>query len=804
MKNFFVLLFVIAISNSYGQVPLSDIDLQGNRKQVLPASNAQPSFSPMAGNTWTSIGPFGGDITDMSGNPLYPEKLFAVGTTPFVSGDGGNNWTKLNSLITLSGGNVNAIESSSNGTMIATSPYIFGKVFRSTDGGSSWQNINTPVNTPGLCVSIDPQDSNTFYVGLSSNLSATVNEVIIRSTDGGLTWNAFDMTSVLPVGTSVVDICVDPDNSQTIFAIGISGFSTAYCVASFNGGTSWEDFSINLPAGVPFNAVKIADQKVFIAGGQLFGSQYMGVYMSEDWGLGWTNISTLFPNKVSNDLLIDPTNPDVMYVATEGDGIYYTHDGGLNWNYNTNGAGENGAARCLIFRTGSTSILFAGYLSIAICKSVDAGNSWVYAHNGISTLNINDIDIDPVQPSRVLAGFEAENSGGCYMSADTGNTWTMVTGLPGTRYSKVTFGADGAMYAWSNGPSSIAQEGLYKSTDNGINWVNKGPNIGSYFETEIFAIAASETNPELIFIGGNNFGLNGWESMIYRTINGGQTWQNVYMGSPDNSESFQYLSIKPGSNDQVIYAAMKSDLEGKLLRSEDGGNTWTSIGDNIPLSLKYYSSVVCDPDQPAKIILGCGGNDANGRIIISEDNGATWNSPVYDLGAQARISDIVVSPQNSNVIYASTIGEGVILSEDGGLTWNDASDGLPSGQVSALSHAFPCATGWEVLASTYNSSAFKTELVLSGAGLESLQESSSGLLVYPNPFHGSTSLDVSTCRGKVTAVEVRDASGRLYRKISPPLVNQTGTILLTDIQPGIYYLRIITTAGTEYAKLCSM
>ena len=74
MKNFFVLLFVIAISNSYGQVPLSDIDLQGNRKQVLPASNAQPSFSPMAGNTWTSIGPFGGDITDMSGKQYFIEK----------------------------------------------------------------------------------------------------------------------------------------------------------------------------------------------------------------------------------------------------------------------------------------------------------------------------------------------------------------------------------------------------------------------------------------------------------------------------------------------------------------------------------------------------------------------------------------------------------------------------------------------------------------------------------------------------------------------------------------------------------
>ena len=296
------------------------------------------------------------------------------------------------------------------------------------------------------------------------------------------------MISVLPVGYSVVNLTIDPDDNQIIFAIGNEGISNAKVAATFNGGTTWEDRTGNLPGGKPLNHLAIAEQNVFIAGGQLFGSQVVGVYKSADYGQSWQNISTSFPNKVSNFILIDPTDPNKMYSASEGDGVYYTLNGGLTWNYNTTGAGNNGAARCLIFEPGNTDVIYAGFLSLGVCKSSDGAISWELTNKGIATLITNDIEVNPMNPMQILVAFEAENSGGCYLSNDEGETWRLVEGLPGTRFSQVTFGFDEALYAWSNGPSSIAPEGLYKSTDGGTIWENKGPNIGGLFETEIWRV----------------------------------------------------------------------------------------------------------------------------------------------------------------------------------------------------------------------------------------------------------------------------------------------------------------------------
>ena len=471
-----------------------------------------------------------------------------------------------------------------------------------------------------------------FYAGLTSVLGATANNVIIKSINQGDNWTYFNLASVLPVGYSVVNLTLDPDDNQILFAIGNEGISNAKVAATFDGGVTWENRTGNLPTGKPLNHLAIAEQNVFIAGGQLFGSQVVGVYKSTDYGQSWQNISTSFPNKVSNFILIDPTDPNKMYSASEGDGVYYTLNGGLTWNYNTNGAGNNGAARCLIFEPGNTDVIYAGFLSLGVCKSSDGAISWELANKGIATLITDDIEVNPMNPMQILVAFEAENSGGCYLSNDGGETWQLVEGLPGTRFSQVTFGSDEALYAWSNGPSSIAPEGLYKSTDGGTVWENKGPNIGGLFETEIWGLTASATSPDLIFIGGNNFGANGWESMVYRTTNGGDDWENVYMGPEFNS--FKYVFIDPNSNDQVIYAsyANQTDHAG-FIKSIDGGSTWVDMNNGIPSVNKWSGAIVCEPGNSDVLYGGVGGyGDMNATVYKSIDGGSTWTATSLSLG----------------------------------------------------------------------------------------------------------------------------------------------------------------------------
>ncbi len=692
MKTAVILFFFLSTLiplTSMGQQPVRD-ENGFTMKSFTGNGFFTPQNQAKAGEVWNSIGPFGGDVLDIAIDPLDPNTLFAAAGVPYVSHNGGETWQVLESLSNLAAAPINTFEAAPNGVIYASGPYSYYKIFRSVDGGETWVQKSIPVNASVLDIIIDPINPNVVLAGLTSVLGATANNVIIKSINQGDNWTYFNLASVLPVGYSVVNLTLDPGDNQILFAIGNEGISNAKVAATFDGGVTWENRTGNLPTGKPLNHLAIAEQNVFIAGGQLFGGQVVGVYKSTDYGQSWQNISTSFPNKVSNFILIDPTDPNKMYSASEGDGVYYTLNGGLTWNYNTNGAGNSGAARCLIFEPGNTDVIYAGFLSLGVCKSSDGAISWELANKGIATLITDDIEVNPMNPMQILVAFEAENSGGCYLSNDGGETWQLVEGLPGTRFSQVTFGSDEALYAWSNGPSSIAPEGLYKSTDGGTVWENKGPNIGGLFETEIWGLAASATSPDLIFIGGNNFGANGWESMVYRTTNGGDDWENVYMGPEFNS--FKYVFIDPNSNDQVIYAsyANQTDHAG-FIKSIDGGSTWVDMNNGIPSVNKWSGAIVCEPGNSDVLYGGVGGyGDMNATVYKSIDGGSAWTATSLSLGTYSRVNDILVSPLDNNIVYAATTENGVYLTANGGATWEAANTGLPATSISHFSHSVYC------------------------------------------------------------------------------------------------------------------
>ncbi|MCD4731484.1 MAG: T9SS type A sorting domain-containing protein, partial [Bacteroidales bacterium] len=628
------------------------------------------------------------------------------------------------------------------------------------------------------------------------------NNVIVKSDDGGDSWTYFNMTSVLPVGWKVVNLVVDPDDSQVIFAIGNEGFSNAAVVATFDGGATWENRTGNLPSGKPYNSLTISEQDVYIAGGQLFGGQIMGIYKTENYGQSWSNISGSFPNQVSNAILIDPDDTDKMYVATEGDGIYYTEDGGAVWNYNTIGAGDNGAARCLIFEPGNTDVIYAGFLSLAVCKSEDASQSWEFSNKGIATLQTDDVEVNPNDPLNILIGFEAENSGGCYLSDDGGETWQLVEGLPGTRFSQVTFGSDETMYAWSNGPSSVAQEGLYKSTDGGTTWVNTGPNIGSLFETEIFALVASETNPDLLFIGGNNLGVYGGESMIYRTTDGGDNWVNVYMGPV--SDSFKYLFIDPNSDDQIIYTGYGNQTDhAGFMSSIDGGDNWSDLNSGIPSTNKWGGAIVCDPLNSDVLYGGVGGfGNLSGSIYKSIDGGGLWTQTSLNIGTYSKISDILISPVNSDVLYAATAQDGVYVSFDAGDNWEAANDGLPATNILGFSNSFLIDDAWYFCASTFSNSAFKTEVAEPGTtSIEPTSKETKHFIVFPNPSSGEISIKLPDDNLNIESLSIYNTQGRLLRYFdSKDFYNPVAKLSL-GLSPNIYLCKIVSKGKVYTSKL---
>ena len=788
--SLFLLTFFSCFCYAYSQNSPERTDHHGNQQISMTRYDIiEPAPLSDGSHPWIPVGPFGGDVVDICFDPSDEDRILAAVGSPFISEDGGETWEILNSLATIFPGAVRSIEATSNGYMFAAGTSSFGKVYRSVDGGNAWFGRTLPVNSGGLCMAPDPGDTSTLYVGLQSNVSASVNNVIVKTTDGGQTWTACDMTNVLPIGFGVVGIAVDPDDGQTIIAVGNSGFSDAKIAASFDGGTTWEDRTGTLPTGIPYNDVAIAGHKVFVAGGQLFGSQYMGLYESSDYGLTWTDISGSFPNKVSYAIAIDPNDPDRMFVGTEGDGVYYSTDGGDTWNFDATGAGSSGSVRSLAINPEAPEEILAGFLSLAVCKSLDNGLTWEFANEGIATLQVDDIEVNPADPQMLLVGFEAENSGGCYLSQDGGIGWELIDGLPGTRFSQVTFSSEGVLYAWSNGPTTIAPEGLYKSTD-GVTWTNTGPDIGSAFETQIFALAASEIDPGLLFIGGNNFGLNGWEPVIYRTNNAGSTWINTYLGSPDNFYSIRYIFIDPNSNDQIIYAAYKSEVAGGILKSEDGGFTWNECGQTIPVSYKWAGAVVCDPDNSNKLIAGIGGYGNPGTIVISEDAGASWNSTSLQMGNYCKITDLAVLPVDPQVIYMATSQEGARASFNGGFSWEAANVDLPASNITGFSRMVDANDTYSIYASTFSHSAWQTEIYHPGVGIEWDTPTKESCRIFPNPSSGSLFVDLTGKEDMIEQISVYSASGKKVYTWSSEKNGEYGSLLPIQLDAGMYLLHI--------------
>jgi photosystem II stability/assembly factor-like uncharacterized protein len=741
---------------------------------------------------WALLGPNGGDVLDVAIDPLNVNHIFAAAGAPFVSEDGGENWTILDGLSSISAGLTTSIESNSDGVLLAGGLYSFKKVYRSIDGGINWTSVTLPINSYILDIAIDPSDPNTAFLALAAN--GTSSKVLLKSSNAGTSWTIIDLISAMPNGFSLINIIIDPDNNQNLYGIGNSGISDAMVVASFDGGENWSDITGDLPQNKPYNGLAIADGRVYLAGGQLYGSQVVGVYKTENNGGHWQNISSSFPIKVSNCVLVDPNDHNNVYVGSEGDGVYSSTDGGFTWNFDGSGAGSNGSARSLIFSPNDSQVIYAGFLSHAVCKSTDAAQSWQYANKGIATLMLNDIEVNTTDPNVMLVAFEGENTGGCYLSNDAGENWALLESLPATRFSQVAFGADGSMYVWSNGPTTIGTEGLYKSIDDGASWENLGPFMGPNFETQIFTLEVSESNPGLFLIGGNNFGSFGWESMIYRTDDGGETWTNTFMGLAN--DSFRYLHIDPLMFNQIIYAAFNSgnSEKGGLLKSTDSGINWEPITLGIPDVARWCGVITSDPQSPEILYAGIGGyGGMAGSVYRSENAGATWEYANLGLSDNyAKITDIVVSPNNSEVIYAATSSEGVYISSDTAFSWSLNNENLPATNVSRFSNPFMKDGAWKLCASTITNSAFVTDIFIPNpSGIFSSGQDASFFKVFPNPSNGKFIIELGDGSHGSAEIKIFNQQGL---EVYSSLIEACAENLIQppiELPSGIWMLRLV-------------
>ncbi|GHF27962.1 hypothetical protein GCM10017044_23920 [Kordiimonas sediminis] len=234
-----------------------------------------------------------------------------------------------------------------------------------------------------------------------------------------------------------------------------------------------------------------------------------------------------------------------------------------------------------------------------------------------------------------------------------------------------------------------ASGGVWESRDAGTTWA---PIFDNEDVASIGAVAINQSNPDIIWVGTGEGNVRNSVSIgngIYKSLDGGKTWQN--MGLKD-SEHINRIAIDP-TNPDIVYVAAMGHLwsdggERGIYKTTDGGKTWNLMlaGEN---DQSGATDIKIDPKNPNNLYASMwqfrrypdyfeSGGPGSG-LHVSHDGGETWREltqedglPEGDLGR----SVFTIAPSDTNTVYALIEAKksAIIRTDDGGRTWRKVNE----------------------------------------------------------------------------------------------------------------------------------
>lgn len=333
---------------------------------------------------------------------------------------------------------------------------------------------------------------------------------------------------------------------------------------------------------------------------------------------------------------------------------------------------------------------YVGVASGGVWKTVNGGTTFTPVFDGEGSYSIGYITLDPKDSNVVWVGTGENNSqrsvsygDGVYKSEDGGKSWTNV-GLKHSEHigriivdprdSKVVYvAAQGPL--WSAG----GDRGLYKTKDGGKTW-EKILNISE--NTGVSDLVQDPETPDIMYASAYQRRRHVWtlidggpESAIYKTTDGGATWNKLKNGIPAGDLGRIGLAISP-SNPDVVYATIEAtEGKGGIFRSVDKGSNWERRNP-FDSGAMYYSQINVDPKNENRIYVG------SVFYKVSDDGGKT----LRNLGEKNKHVDnhvIWIDPNDTNYYLVGCDG-GLYESHDKGENWRWF-ENLPLGQFYRVS-----------------------------------------------------------------------------------------------------------------------
>jgi photosystem II stability/assembly factor-like uncharacterized protein/DNA-binding protein YbaB len=393
-----------------------------------------------------------------------------------------------------------------------------------------------------------------------------------------------------------------------------------------------------------------------------------GVFKTIDGGVSWKAIFEKEGNASIGAIALAPSNPNVVWVGTgesnprndvvTGHGVYMSPDGGASWRFM--GLENVGQISSIVINPTNPDIVYVGALGHVwgpnadrgVFRTIDGGKNWQKVLYVDDKTGVSDLVMDPGNPMVLFAGLwnyqrfpwmmiNGGNNSGIYRSTDGGATWKkLAEGLP-----KPPIGRIGLAIARSN-PYHVyalidSKTGvLWDSTDLGDHWKQVSNNhmldARPFYFTQMRV--APDNEDRIYFLSFN----------LVESDDGGKTAHKIDRGVHVDHHA---LWIDPADPKRII-----NGNDGGVYLSTDAGHSWSYL-DNIPIEQFYM--VATDDNDP---YLLCGGlQDNNGwcgpsnTLSRGGNDGSEWWTAVGGDGEY-----VVPAGHQSNIIYADSQGGSIV------------------------------------------------------------------------------------------------------------------------------------------------
>lgn len=572
--------------NLFVSVNIFNLAVHPNNPNILfcPLRGTGVAYSENGGMEWScrNNGIISTITNLLAPHPFDPAKIYASscrGGGLHKTENYGENWVSLMDGLTYHPfGDELVIDPIEPNTVwyLSDVPYIR----KSTDEGYTWENMNNELrkgsfNFNSVYALAQGEDNTTIYA-LNNGYG------IFKGTRTGIDDFSWSFLNLSEIDYSYT-LAVEPENSDVIY----SGYSrkpfemSAKICASYDGGDNWfTALEVDNAEAVTSVVIDPSSPSIIYAGAT--GPEGK-IFRSTDRGQSWDRLNEHFIMCTvwgQPQLIIDPDDPSIAYVATWLAGTWKTADAGATWTLLDEVPASSTALG--LNALNSDVIYLADRASPKLWKTVDAGVNWMeiadFSADGAFLVNRVFADGDTVYVSTFGPGL---HGGRLYKSTDGGGTWNEITGnLP---RSVLDVAVDPSNRDIIYVTTHI--HGAYRSDDGGATWseLQAFPDIGAY------DIEVVPDNPTVLYACGLGGSVPDWcmkpdgytftdEPGVYKSTDSGSTWNQILV---TNNEC---RAIRLHSeNHNVLFATAMDD---GLQISTDGGESWTShnagLGTQVP------------------------------------------------------------------------------------------------------------------------------------------------------------------------------------------------------------------------------